>query len=535
MATLFDKIKNLNLGQNDTRTLPGGDTFTTGDASKMNIGRQESLGYEVPQPNPVQQPNLQFNPAPQVQTATQPQTQTAAKPQLADEDVARLSNSINSIMSGGQSMLGGRDYIGDIFKLQAEQAGDYRANRGLYQMPEGVVLSPEQQDQIKQSADRAYSERFGALGYPGALQANQMKTGYGVSSILSGLPTSVGNRVFDLSDTFAREPGVKNFNIIQNSAIQSKQVVDRLAGGPGSGADDQRLIYLFAKAQDPDSVVREGEYANAQKFISTLPQAVKAAVSRVIEIDKDGKGFIATTPTGFLTPEARKLIADALTEQYKGTKTSYDNLRNEYARQINQITGRDGIGEELLINYEGAYESANQQQGGINKDALINAFKQEGYSDQQIQDFLKSKGLGFNQVGKTTASASNVQDAMNRIASVESGGNYQALGPVVTKGMYKGERALGKYQVMPGNLPQWSREALGVEVTPQQYLQNPEIQDQIVAHRMSEIYKKYGNWDDVASVWFTGKPQSQGSLAYDDLGTTGAEYVRRFNQARTQS
>jgi hypothetical protein len=56
-------------------------------------------------------------------------------------------------MSGGQSMLGGRDYIGDTFKLQAEQAGDYRANRGLYQMPEGVVLSPEQQDQIKQSKE----------------------------------------------------------------------------------------------------------------------------------------------------------------------------------------------------------------------------------------------------------------------------------------------------------------------------------------------------------------------------------------------
>ena len=449
MASLFDKIKNLNLGQTDTRTLPGGQTYNVDQASQMNvggmqspavpanmgIGRQETLGYEVPQPQPVGQ-MPQFNPT------QQPQVQPAAKPELTDEDVARMTNSISSIMSGGKSLMqpaGGRDYIGDIFKLQAEQAGDYRSNRGLYEMPEGVVLSPEQQDQIKGSADRAYSERFGALGYPATTQVNQMKTGYGVSSILSGLPTSVGNRVFDLSDTFAREPGVKNFNIIQNSAIQSKQVVDRLANGPGSGADDQRLIYLFAKAQDPDSVVREGEYANAQKFISTLPQAVKAAVSRVIEIDKDGNGIIATTPTGFLTPQARKLIADALTEQYKGTKTSYDNLRNEYARQINQITGRDGIGEELLINYEGAYDSANEPAGNVDINSLIDAFKQEDYSDQEIQQYLKQKGLGFNQVGNTTASI----ELGSRLAKVNNNpGNLRFVGQ---PGAVQGEGGFAKF------------------------------------------------------------------------------------------
>lgn len=124
---------------------------------------------------------------------------------------------------------------------------------------------------------------------------------------------------------------------------------------------------------------------------------------------------------------------------------------------------------------------------------------------------------------------SSVEDIMENIKRIESSGNYQARGPKVTSGMYAGEQALGAYQIMPGNLPSWSKEALGREVTEDEFLSNPEIQDQIARYKMQQALDKYGNPEDVASVWFTGQPLAKagGDIA-DVTGTTNNEYIRRF-------
>ena len=119
---------------------------------------------------------------------------------------------------------------------------------------------------------------------------------------------------------------------------------------------------------------------------------------------------------------------------------------------------------------------------------------------------------------------------MNAIGQIESSGNYQARGPVVTSGLYNGQRALGKYQVMPGNLPQWSKEALGRVVSTQEFLNNPELQDQIASYQFNKIYSKYGNWDDVASMWFSGQPYS-GNNSSDVTGTNVPEYISRYRNA----
>lgn len=137
----------------------------------------------------------------------------------------------------------------------------------------------------------------------------------------------------------------------------------------------------------------------------------------------------------------------------------------------------------------------------------------------------------FNKVGGDTNRATSLEDAKARIARNESegSGGYQALGPVVTSGQYKGERALGKYQVMPGNLAEWSKEAIGRSVTPTEFMNNPQLQEAIVSDRLTKIFKRYGNWSDVASVWFTGQPLAKGANKKDVFGTTGRDYVRNFN------
>ena len=80
---------------------------------------------------------------------------------------------------------------------------------------------------------------------------------------------------------------------------------------------------------------------------------------------------------------------------------------------------------------------------------------------------------------------------------------------------------------MPGNLPEWSRLALGRVVTEEEFMENPEIQDTIFFDQMMRNYRRHGSWEDAASVWFTGRPAREGARASDG-GLTGSQYVNRF-------
>jgi hypothetical protein len=113
------------------------------------------------------------------------------------------------------------------------------------------------------------------------------------------------------------------------------------------------------------------------------------------------------------------------------------------------------------------------------------------------------------------------------ISGIESGGQYGLLGPVTKSG----DRAYGKYQVMGSNVGQWTKQVLGQSMTPQQFLNNPQAQDAVFKAKFGQSVSKYGNPQDAASIWFTGKPLAQGATKSDQLGTTGASYVDKFNTA----
>lgn len=120
-----------------------------------------------------------------------------------------------------------------------------------------------------------------------------------------------------------------------------------------------------------------------------------------------------------------------------------------------------------------------------------------------------------------------IDDFKRGIAGVESAGSggYSALGPVMAK---SGDRAYGKYQVMGNNIPSWTKQALGYSMTPQQFLASPDAQEKVFEDQSNRNYAKYGNWDDVAAVWFSGKPLS-GNTASDGSNTV-PEYVKKVRK-----
>jgi hypothetical protein len=116
---------------------------------------------------------------------------------------------------------------------------------------------------------------------------------------------------------------------------------------------------------------------------------------------------------------------------------------------------------------------------------------------------------------------------MGTIAA-ESGGNPNALHPLVKSGQYAGQRAIGLFGIMPGNVPQWSKEHLGRAMTPEELAQDTEAQRAIFRGEMQKNIAKHGSPQDAASIWFTGRPFAQAAAAGANDGLTNVQnYVAK--------
>jgi hypothetical protein len=160
-----------------------------------------------------------------------------------------------------------------------------------------------------------------------------------------------------------------------------------------------------------------------------------------------------------------------------------------------------------------------------------------GWSDKapaprpQGQPQSRPQGQPQGQPAASGDRGSVLDSLMGNISNkIESGGNYKALGPVTKSG----DRAYGAYQVMGSNIPQWTQRWLGKSMTPEQFLASPEAQDAVARGQLGSYLDKYGNPQDAASMWFSGRPAAQSSNLRDQIGTSGSQYVRTATQGLPQ-
>lgn len=138
--------------------------------------------------------------------------------------------------------------------------------------------------------------------------------------------------------------GWDSLPIVKTTQKQAEAVSfsDSLDPNTKNPADDQALIYAFAKAMDPDSVVREGEYATVQKYAQSWAESFGFNAARI---------FSNTT---FLTSQARANMKKTIRARYMAGKSQYDNVRRSYAQKINKLTGQQD-GEQYLTDYGGGF------------------------------------------------------------------------------------------------------------------------------------------------------------------------------------
>src|SRR5215218_7074069 len=101
------------------------------------------------------------------------------------------------------------------------------------------------------------------------------------------------------------------------------------------------------------------------------------------------------------------------------------------------------------------------------------------------------------------------------VAQQESGGRYH---------IRNGIGALGKYQVMPGNVGPWTQRALGRRLTPEEFLADPAAQDKVAEVILGGYYHKYGV-RGAAAAWYSGNPALSESTRPQRGGPSIAQYA----------
>lgn len=110
------------------------------------------------------------------------------------------------------------------------------------------------------------------------------------------------------------------------------------------------------------------------------------------------------------------------------------------------------------------------------------------------------------------------------VKGMESG-DYGQLHPITESG----DRAYGAYGVMGANIPEWTYNALGQNMTPEEFLASPEAQDAVFDYQFGSYLAK-GSPQDAAARWFSGRPLAESYGDKDILGTSTEAYVNNFNR-----
>lgn len=226
-----------------------------------------------------------------------------------------------------------------------------------------------------------------------------------------------------------------------------------------------------------------------------------------------------------------------------------DVSQNVAAMQRQQLSTMPGLMGANLDQAKWDYTLAANQKQTDDETAWL---KSRGYDNPFLLGIPSARdSLIQSEIGRMTPkgyegelSWSTPDIVMGALQGVESGGvadPWQASGPMIEGGAYAGQQAYGPYQVMPGNIPDWTEEATGTRWDPEALVSQAragngvarEVYQRTVRHQVEKLQRQGYSDQDVASIWHSGRPLSQSTGARDratGLPTQGAgdSYISRF-------
>lgn len=171
----------------------------------------------------------------------------------------------------------------------------------------------------------------------GTAKANEWLQGYSQWKQTSNpLSETLQKRVDSYSDDYS-----KNANVV--SAFKFAPLLrqyDKVKVSDLSSSQRQGIISDYAKALDPDSVVREGEYATVAKYSSSWGEKTLSEIKQFLSGE------------GTLSDAAAQKVMDAIKSRGKNYMEQEKNVRNQYIEKINRATGyKDGDTQLVYPDY----------------------------------------------------------------------------------------------------------------------------------------------------------------------------------------
>ena len=140
-------------------------------------------------------------------------------------------------------------------------------------------------------------------------------------------------------DNLAQDPSYKAYETIKSKEMAFQEIVTDLKNSAATAQDKQALISDFAKALDPTSVVREGEYALAGKYSQSKLAAYKQEAYNYVN---------AGWP---LSDEAALLLAQGLERQYKVMGKAHDEAIDNKLKGLKYLLDKDVSIDALQTSY----------------------------------------------------------------------------------------------------------------------------------------------------------------------------------------
>lgn len=245
-------------------------------------------------------------------------------------------------------------------------------------VPEGKILSTT----TRESGGMKYADVLTRNPATGALEVQSVPLGSSSDGAGGGLTTSqFFSFTNSIADDVRQDPDVKDF-------IQVRDGYERVKAGANlaNGQGDLSLLFGYMKMLDPNSVVRETEFANAEQAMGYVQQTLNLP-SKAISGNR-------------LTPESRAQFVAAANAVYNAKKGNYDNAVNYYSSRAEAF----GIDPAMVVRNHGVQDKAPAPAPALDDATLRAEFDQMGGGTQAPAQ----SGGGFFSLDKALDSVFNM-------------------------------------------------------------------------------------------------------------------------------
>jgi len=271
----------------------------------------------------------------------------------------------SAIQNAGDYLQTGTGVLGDYIQYKRATTA-----KGLVPLDYMAFKDNEEKKESQRKASEAYSSSYNsALGKAAGDAKGAEKYG---GNGLKLTPSQINSTVNTIAGAFDNEPIVKEYNTIKRNVATFKEL-------GSSATDDIQRIYIFAKVADPNSAVKETEYASIEKYAQALLQRTGLKVSRIF------------TPTGVLTEQARSAMDKTLGSSMKTSESMYNNLSKEYQRQIDDAyAGKSRV----ITNYSPTVEPSQSVDEYIKSnptkaETVAKLYELPGWDDAKVWEYIQ--------------------------------------------------------------------------------------------------------------------------------------------------